>query len=263
MGATATRVGRARRVWSLLPLWSRREVRVQYRQSALDLGWSLITPVLTLVGYGIVLTRAFGVDGDGVPYLTFAWSGVVLWTFISGALTRGSLALVAAADLVRKAPFPREVVPIAAVVASCLDLGVGLLALVVLMVVQHVSLSITAVAAVPVALSMVIWVTAMAIILATATAFVRDVAHGLAVILRIGIFVTPVMYPVSQVPQQYRWALAVNPAAVSISSFRECVLRGNWPPWGLLGVHTVAAVALLGIALWYSKRVEGRLADVI
>ena len=254
---------RQRRVIGLLPLWTVREVRVQYRQSALDLGWSLITPVITLLGYGFVLTRAFSVDGDGVPYLTFAWAGVVMWTFCASGLTRGAFSLVAAADLVRKAPFPREVVPVAAVLASSLDLLIGLVALLALMLVQGVALSSKAIAIVPVMLIMLIWVSAAAIILGAVTSFFRDVAHGLAVILRIGIFVTPVMYPVSQVPERYQWMVAINPIAVFIGSARACLLRGEWPPWGLLGIHALGAVVLMFVALWYIRRIEGRIADVI
>lgn len=202
-------------------------------------------------------------DGDGIPYLTFAWTGVVVWTFVANTLARGALCLVASADLVRKVAFPKEVVPIATVLAAGLDLVIGLLVLAVLMVVQGVSPHGTVVALVPVLAVLFLVVTALAIVFATVTAFVRDLAHGLNVFLRIGIFVTPVMYPVTQVPDRYQWALQANPFAVLIEATRDCVLRGRWPDWSLLGAHAVAAGLLLLAARWYLHHVEGRIADVI
>ena len=77
---------RARTVGRLLPLWIVREVRAQYRQSAFDVGWSLLTPVITVAGFGFVLSYVFGVEGEGAPYATFAWAGVVIWTFVATCL---------------------------------------------------------------------------------------------------------------------------------------------------------------------------------
>ena len=253
----------ARRIRRLLPLWTLREIRVQYRQSALDVGWTLLTPVITLAGYGFVLTRAFNVDGDGVPYLTFAWTGVVVWTFVANALARGALSLVASADLVRKVSFPHEVVPIATVFAAGLDLVIGMGVLAVLMAIQGITPNVTLAAVVPVFAVLFVVVIASSVIFATVTAFVRDLAHGLNVFLRIGIFVTPVMYPVSVVPARYEWALQVNTITVLIEATRDSVLRGRWPNWGLLGVHAAFWTGMLAFARWYVRRVGGRIADVI
>lgn len=244
-------------------MWVVREVRAQYRQSAIDIGWSLATPVITLVGFGLVLTTAFGVDGDGVPYLVMAWTGMVVWQFTSNGLIRGASSLVWAADLVRKVAFPREVVPLATVASSLLDLVVGSAVLAVLMVVYRIDLHLTALAVVPVLIVLVAWTAAMAVLLATITAFVRDVAHGLGVLLRVGIFVTPVMYPASEIPDRYTWTLALNPIAVYIDSMRRCLLSGEWPDWGLLGIHAAATVLISVLGIGYLHRVEGRMADVI
>jgi lipopolysaccharide transport system permease protein len=258
-------VERSRSAWTrrLLKPWISREVRALYRQSALDIGWSILSPVLTVIGFGFVLTQAFGVDGDGVPYLVFAWTGVVLWTFVAGGLVSAANSLVAASELVRKVYFPREVVPISAVAVVGLDLVAGVAALLVLMVVQGVGFSITAVAAVPILGITILWTVAAGVLLATVTAFVRDLAHGVPIVLRIGIIVTPVMYPASLIPEGYRWIVAVNPVAVFIEGLRDALLRHVWPDWWLLAAHGVAAVGLLVLSLWYVQRVEGRMADVI
>jgi ABC-type polysaccharide/polyol phosphate export permease len=256
-------LSRTRFLIRLLPLWTAREIKAQFRQSAFDIGWALLTPVITVVGYGFVLTRAFGVDGDGIPYIVFAWAGVVMWTFAANAMMRGASSLVGSAELVRKVPFPKEVVPLANVAAAGLELVVGVVVLIALMIQQGVRPGATAVAAIPVMAAFVIWICGCAILFATVTTFVRDLQHGLAVLLRIGIFVTPVMYPASEVPARYRWALDTNPLAVFIDSLRACLLRGTWPDWTLLGWHSAAGLILLLAAVGYLRRVEGRLADVV
>lgn len=256
-------VARLADIRRLLSPWVYREVRAHYRQSTLDLLWSLITPAITVVGYGLVLTRFFGVDGGGVPYLPFAWSGIVLWTFVAGGLIGGSWSLVSAADLIRKVYFPREVVPIAAVLTLSLDLIVGLIILGIIMVFSGMGLSVTVIAAVPALVGLLLWTIGCAIGLATLTAFKRDSAHGISAILRIGIFVTPIMYPVSQIPKQYRWVASANPIAVFVESFRDAVLRDLWPRWDLLIVHTIGAIAIYVLALKLLRRAEGSMSDVI
>lgn len=254
---------RLRRVRPLLRAWLVRDVRARYRQSVLDIGWSFITPALTLAAYGIVFTGAFGVDGDGIPYLSFAWCGLVAWTFFAGGVMSGTFSLVAAADIVRKVAFPREVVPLAATLANGLDLGMGLAVLGVLMVLQGVGFSITAVAAVAPLALLLLWTAALAILLGTATAFVRDLAHGVGIVVRVGIMVTPVMYPPSDVPERFQWAVTANPVATAIEGLRDSLLRHDWPDWPLLGAHAAVGIVLLGLALVYVRRVEGNMADVI
>ncbi|MFN8016913.1 MAG: ABC transporter permease [Acidimicrobiales bacterium] len=255
---------RTRRAMRLIPLWTQREVRAQYRQSALSVGWALLTPVIMLIGYGLVLTSAFDVSrGLSVPYATFAWTGLVVWTFMANGILRGTSSLVSSADLLRKTALPYEVVPISAVAAVGLDLVLGLLALVGLMIVQGTSISVQVVAVPFVLLAAFVWTAGAALVLGTVTAFVRDGVHGLAVVLRIGVFVTPVMYPMSQVPEQYRWLIDLNPFAVFIESVRQPLLYHQWPDWELLGLHTLGGVLLVVVGLAYLRRVEGRIADVI
>lgn len=247
----------------LIGVWAVREIKARYRQSALDLGWSVLTPMLTLAGFGIVLTEAFGVDGDGVPYLSFAWCGLVVWTFVTGGVVNAGNSLLYSADLVRKVYFPREVVPVATIATSLLDLAVGLAALGVLMTVQGVALGPPVVAAPVVLIAVVVWTTGVSLLLAAATVFVRDLSHAVSVAIRVGIFVTPVMYPPSVVPPQWRWVLSVNPLAVFIEALRDALLRRTWPDWGLLGIHSLVGLIVLVGGFLFLVRVEGEMADVI
>lgn len=263
--APASRGFRDRVRWTveLVRVLAPRELRSRYRQSVLDIAWALITPVSVLIVYGVVLTQSFSVTGDGTPYLSMAWSGLVLWTFFAGALGGASVSLIYSADLITKVYFPKEAVPLAVVGASMVDLGIGLATVCLIAPIQGVGLSWTIVCAVIPLLVLVLWTAAASILVSVLGAFIRDVPHVVQLVIRVGFFATPVMYPATSLPPALRWSAVVSPVAVSIEGFRAAVLRGEVPDLSLLAVHLVIAAALLVGAVRYTAAVESRLADVV
>jgi ABC-type polysaccharide/polyol phosphate export permease len=247
----------------LLREFTLREFRTRYRQSTLDIAWSFVTPIAVMAVYGIVLRTAFGVDGDGIPYYVFAWSGMVMWTFFAGGLGGATPSLIIASDLLAKIYFPREILPLSVVGASCIDLAIGLVTVVVLALIQGTGLGITAMASVFAVVLLLIWTSALAVLAAAVAVFVRDVNHLVQLLLRIGFFATPIMYPVSVLPEQWRWTASVNPVAVSIEALRDTLLRGEWPDWPLLAVQALVGGALLVCGVLYTRSVESRMADVV
>lgn len=256
-------VARERRVASLLRILVPRDLRTRYRRSAFDVLWAVITPVVLLVVYGLILTKAFGVTSTCGPYLSSAWIGLVVWTFFATALGGGVYSLISASDLLTKVYFPREALPLATVGASFLDLGVGLVLAAVVVVGQGVRPGITAVASlVPLAL-VVVWTAAVTVLSATAAVFARDTVHVVNLLLRVGFFATPVMYESSQLPSAFAWSAKVNPLAVAIDGLRASVLCGEWPDWTLLGAHLAAGLVALLLAVLLVRRTESRIADVV
>ncbi|HMQ26794.1 MAG TPA: ABC transporter permease [Acidimicrobiales bacterium] len=255
--------GRARWTLELVRVLAPRELRTRYRQSVLDVAWALISPIAVLIVYGIVLTQSFDVTGEGVPYLSLAWSGLVLWTFFAGSLGGAVASLISSRDLVTKVPFPREALPLSMAAASLVDLAIGLVTVVVLALVQGIRPGWTVVLApIPLVL-LVLWSAALGVFVAVFAAFVRDVPHVVQLVIRVGFFATPVMYAASILPPAFRWTAWVSPLAVAIEAFRDAVLRGEVPDLGLLAVHLAVAAALLVAAVRYTRSVEGRLTDFI
>lgn len=256
-------VRREQRVLSLLRILVPRDLRTRYRRSAFDVLWAVISPVVLLVVYGLILTRAFGVTFTCGPYLSSAWTGLVVWTFFATAVGGGVYSLVAASDLLTKVYFPREALPLATVGATFLDLGVGLVITVVLLLVQGVRPGVTAVAAVLPLAVLVVWTAVVTVLSATVAVFARDAVHVVGLLLRVGFFATPVMYESSKLPPVFAWSARVNPLAVVIDGLRASVLCGSWPDWTLLGVHLgVGLVALLAVVLLV-RATESRIADVV
>ncbi len=256
---------RARAHWTLelIRVLTPREVRSRYRQSVLDLAWALITPVSILIVYGVVLTQSFSVDGNGIPYLSMAWTGLILWTFFAGALGSAAVSLIYSADLITKVYFPKEAIPLSMVGASMVDLGIGLVTVAVIIPIQGVGVTWTAFIVVLPLLVLVAWTAALSVIVAVLAAFIRDVPHVVQLVVRVGFFATPVMYDASSLPRSLQWSATVSPIAAAIEGVRQSVLRGQVPDVPLLVVHLVIGLALFVGAILYTRSVESRLTDVV
>ena len=266
--AEGLRQGRSlrRRVrWTaeLVQVLAPRELRTRYRQSTLDIAWALITPVTVALVYGIVLTRSFNASGDGVPYLSMAWCGLVLWTFFANSLSGSVGSLIASSGLITKVYFPKEALPLAVVAASLTDLVIGLATILVLLPIQGVQLTPMALAAVLPLLVLIVWSAALGVLAAVVAAFVRDVPHLIALVIRVGFFATPVMYEASSLPPAWQWTAEASPVAAAIVGFREAVLRGESPDLPVMAAQLAAGSLLLCGSILYTRAVEARITDVV
>jgi lipopolysaccharide transport system permease protein len=254
---------RTARVAALLPILIKREIRTRYRTSLLDLGWAVITPVALMAVYGLILTRSFAVTAECAPYLSSAWTGLVLWTAFSNAVGSAASSLVASSDLITKVYFPLEAIPLAVAGASLLELGVGMVTLVALALIQGVAVGPTAFAAVlPIAV-LVVWAAVISMVSAVLSAFVRDTVHAVNLALRLGFFASPVMYEVTFLPATVRWTAKVNPVAASITGVRDTVLCGTRPDVPVLGAHLVVGMLAFALTIVYIRAVESRVVDVV
>jgi len=158
----------------LLWAWTRKEYSVRYRQSVLGIAWSVVQPLATLAIFGGVMAKILHVSTNGVPYVSFAWSGLVPWTFTSAVMLITAQSLINAMPVAGKVYFPREIVPLAQVCAFAIDLLIGTAILVVIVAVQGIGISYHIVALVPIFAVLIIWVSAAATLVATVTVFLRD-----------------------------------------------------------------------------------------
>lgn len=247
----------------LIPSLVVREIRSRYRTSVLDIVWAIINPAVTLVAYGMIMTQAFGAKAACGPYVTFAWSGLVLWTFFATSLTAGVSAIVSSAPLVTKIYFPREALPVAAVGSASVDLGIGLVTVLLLIYLGGDRLTISSTAAVLPIFVLVCWSSALAILLSALAVFVRDTVHLVHLVVRVGIFVTPVFYSADTLPPGLRWIEIINPAAVAIEAFRASALCGSPSHSSLLIIHSLAGLVLVGGSIMLMRRLEPRIADLV
>jgi ABC-type polysaccharide/polyol phosphate export permease len=263
MGWGRDLLSRGRRTLDLVNVLAPRELRVRYRQSALDITWALISPVAILAVYGVVLTQSFDVTTSCGPYLSSAWVGLVIWTFFATAVGTGVLSLITSADLVTKVYFPREALPLSMVGASLADLGIGVVTVLILLPIQGVAFTWVGFAAALPILVVVVWAATISVIVAVAAAFVRDVPHAVQLGLRVGFFATPVMYDSSLIPPALQWSATINPIAAAITGFRDTMVCHSWPDVPLLLTHLAVGLVVLVGAVVYTRSIEARMTDVV
>ncbi len=257
------RIGRrVRLALPLLAAWAKKEYNIRYRQSLLGIAWSVIQPLAILAIFGGIMAGVLHVSSDGKPYISFAWAGLVPWTFVSSVLLITVQSLIGAMPVAGKVYFPREIVPLAQVCAFAIDLLIGTSILIVIVLAQGLGLSVTIFALVPVDLMIIAWVAAFATFSATVAVFIRDLRFVVPLLMQLLFIGTPIMYSATLFPARFRWINDINPLAVAVTSTRRVAVLHAWPQWDLLLAQAAVAVAALWLAISYVRAVEPRLVDV-
>ena len=240
-----------------------RDLKVRYKQAALGVGWAVVRPLVGAVTLTVVFNRVVNLASDGLPYLPFALVGYSAWSYVSASLGGAAASLVANSALITKVYFPRLLAPLSAVLPGLVDLAVALVPLTVAMVVTGVRPG-------PAIVTLPFWVLGLVVTsfgvglwFATLNVRYRDAGALLGVALQLLFFVSPIAYPASEVPGQWRAVYYLNPMAGLLTGLRWSVLDGPRPGVGPLAVSlTVITVCLLG-GLRYFQSAERRFADVI
>lgn len=247
----------------LLITLSIHRINVRYRQTALGIVWAILQPLLLMVIFTGVFSILARMPSEGAPYALFAYTALVPWTFFATALTNATSSLVNHTQLITKVYFPREILPITYVIAAIFDFAIGCAVLAVLMLVFGVELTPNALYAVPIVLILVGWVLSVSLVCAAAQVRWRDVGVALPLVLQLWMFASPVVYPLSVVPDTWRWWYLLNPLAGVIDGFRQALLHAGAPdPAPLRYAAAVTAVAL-PVAYLLFKRAEATMADVV
>ena len=238
-----------------------RDVKVRYKQTVLGIGWSVLQPFLAMVVFTIFFGRLAKMPSDGVPYPLFSLAALVPWTYFAAAALNGSTSLVGNQHLLAKVYFPRVLVPLAAVLMPAVDLAVSFTMLLVLMAWYHV-MPTAAVLLLPLYVALGVS-TAFAVTLWTSGLSVRyrDARYVLPFIIQIWLFVTPVAYPASLVPERWRLLYALNPMASVVEGFRSALL-GTAGPGSMVVVAVVVVAAALATGATYFRSVEGSIVDL-
>jgi len=251
------------RTRDLLEAWAWRIVRVRYRQSLLGGLWAIIQPATTVAILTFVFTRFVKIDTGQVPYLLFSYTTMVLWTLFSASLNDMVGSLVNNMNLVTKIYFPREVLPIALMLARLIDFGIALLLLEVMMAYFQLPLIRVSWLFVPViVLITVALALGLGLVGAALNVFYRDISHIVPLGLQVLLYASPVIYPVSMVPESLRSIYFLNPMAGIVESYRMVVLYGDMPgPYLIFSAIVSLCVFLAGY--WFFKSVESQFADVV
>jgi lipopolysaccharide transport system permease protein len=241
----------------------RRQYQLRYRQSFAGFAWALIPPLAALGVATVVFHRVAGVDTGQTPYILFTMAALVPWSFFASSLTFGVPSIVGASAMVTRLAFPRAVLPLSMIGMAFLDLAISVALFLVVAFVVGSGLPLTALWF-PVLLAIeIVFVVGMVLLGSALNVFARDVRLAVPLLVQFWLFITPVMYPLSSVPEGLRPLYLVNPMTGLVESFRQVLTLGSAPDPSLLAPAMIGAVAALLLGVWYFAGTERRFADVI
>lgn len=252
-------------------LWQHREllyflvwkdIRVKYKQTILGVAWVVLQPLAGMALFTLLFGRVAQLPSDGLPYPLFYYSSLLSWTYFSTALVMASNSVVNNTSLITKVYFPRILLPASAVAGALLDLAIASIVLFGLIAYYHVPITPQLALLPLVLLLLVLFTLGAGQWLAALNVNYRDIKHALPFVVQLWFFASPVVYPISMVPEAYRWIVSLNPMTGIIETTRA-IIAGNAIPWQSLGFSAVLIGAVFAIGLWYFERTERRFADVI
>jgi lipopolysaccharide transport system permease protein len=255
-----------RELWEyreLLYFLTWRDIKVRYKQTALGAAWAVIQPLFMMLVFSLFFGRLAKVPSDGIPYPVFTFCALLPWQLFAHSLTESSNSLVGNQNLITKVYFPRLVIPIAAVLGGLVDFCIAFVILLLLMAWFGLVPTLAVVAlpgfillAILTALGVGLWLSALNV-------QYRDVRYTIGFLTQFWLFATPVAYPSSLIPAQWRWLYGLNPMAGVVEGFRWALLGKTQGPGWLLLVSVLVVIILLVSGLYYFRRMEQTFADVV
>jgi lipopolysaccharide transport system permease protein len=241
-----------------------RDIKVRYKQTLLGASWAILQPVMTMIVFTIFFGNLADVPSDGVPYPIFTYTALLPWQLFSKALQDAARSLVANRHMITKVYFPRLVLPLSSIMAGLVDFAIALVVLVGLMVYYQTPLR-WAMLSLPLFLFMAL-ITALGVGLwfAALNVLYRDIAYIMPFLAQFWMFITPIVYPASMVPERWRMLYYLNPMTGVVEGFRWAML-GTVPtlPINMILLSVVVSLVVLVSGLFYFRFMERLFADMV
>lgn len=266
-----------RAVWR--PLWelpsrlelilslSRRELLARYKGSALGIVWALLTPVVTIAIFTFIFAgifgARFGVSSSPWDYAIHLFCGLLPWTMFQEAVLHSSTTIVSHANLVKRVVFPLETLPIALTLSSLGNQLFGTIALLIAILLIRQQLPVSIFWLPVLLIPQLLFTLGVAWLIASLGVFLRDIAQGINLVMMAWMFLTPIIYPESMVPEHYRPFVNLNPFTPLIRSYRRVLIDGTAPDWSGLAYFTAFALVSFFFGYWWFARTRKNFADVI
>lgn len=266
-----------RKVWR--PLWelparadlifsfAKRDLLGRYKGSALGIAWAVLTPVVMIAIFTFIFAGIFGARfgaGDSHwDYALYLFCGLLPWTMFQETVQQSSNTIVANANLVKRVVFPLETLPAAQAFAALGNQLFATIALLIATLVIRQNLQLTALWLPVLLIPQLLFALGAAWLIASLGVFMRDIAQGITLLLMAWMYLTPIIYPESIVPERFRWFIDINPFTSLVRSYRRVFLDGFAPDWRGLLYFSLVALVIFVFGYWWFARTRKNFADVI
>jgi len=240
-----------------------RDIKVKYKQTILGGLWAIIQPFFSMVVFTLFFGKLAKIPSDGIPYPIFNFTAMVAWIYFANAVTGSGNSLIGNTNLISKVYFPRVIIPLTPVLAGLLDFFIAFLVLIGMMFYFHIYPTAMTVFVPFLVILMMLTAGGVGMILAALNAKYRDIRHTLPFLVQLWLFASPIVYPASMIPLEYRLIYALNPMAGIIEGFRSALLGTITFPTQMVIASTTVSVVLFTFGMFYFRQVERYFADII
>ena len=241
-----------------------RNIKIRYKQTVLGIGWVLFQPVVTTIIFSIFFGKIAKIPSDGIPYPLFSYLGLVFWNFFSASIVNASGSVVTMGSIIQKVYFPRLIIPISAVLTCSLDFVVSLIPVGFMLFYFQIVPNINLIYILPLCFMIVLTASSgLGLFLSALNVKYRDVGYVVPFFIQIGIFVTPVIYPLSVIYDYRKLLIMLNPLTGVIENFRSSVTNTGSINYSLLSISLAGALVLLIVGQMYFRHMEKVFADVV
>lgn len=249
--------------YELLYIWTLRDFKVRYSQSLLGAAWAILQPLSLMIVFSLIFALFIRVPTDGIPYPIFAYSALLVWTFFANSLSMAMPSLINNINLVSKIYFPREILPISANLVSMIDFFIAALIFAPLMIMYRISVGWTIIFLPLLLVIQIVFTLGISLAAAAINVFYRDVRFVIPLALQIWMYLSPVIYPASLVPERLQFFYFLNPMATLIESYRGIIFFNQPPDWFYLSITIAITTVVILTSYRYFKRAERQFADLI
>jgi len=261
-GLFSLKLGELWRYRELLYFLTWRDVKIRYKQAVLGFLWAFIQPFLKMVVFSVVFGGLAKMDSEGFPYPIFLYAGLLPWQFFADAVNRSGQSIVGGANLITKVYFPRLIMPVASVGACLVDFAISFGILIAMMFYYHMVPSASILMVLPLVLVTILSALGIGVLVSALNTAYRDFRYALPFLVQIWMFLTPVIYSVKIIPENWQWLILLNPMAGIVDAYRSAIL-GKAFDWGNLGISLGIATVMFLIGLAYFRKTERYFADIV
>jgi ABC-2 type transport system permease protein len=238
-----------------------KELRARYKGSVLGFFWTFANPLLMLVVYSVVFSFIMRIQVEN--YAMFLFVALLPWNYLAQSTLQSAGSLVQNHGLIKKIYFPRAVLPMSIVLANLTNYSLGLFVLIPALLFFRIELTPALLAFPAVVALQTLLVVSVALLVAVATVYFRDLEHITTILMTVWFFLTPVLYPADLVPEHFRSIYMLNPVAILVDAYRSIFLYGRWPDWHALALLTPVLLALLLISFAVFERLQRAVAEEV
>jgi len=247
----------------LLFTWTMRDFKVRYSQSVLGAAWAIVQPLSLMIIFSVIFSVFIKVPTDGIPYPIFAYTALLPWTFFANSLSFAIPSLVNNMNLVSKIYFPREILPFSSILVGLADFAIASSIFVVMLWLYQIPIGPSILLVPLVLLIQIVLMFGVSLLASAVNVFYRDVRFVIPLALQLWMYLSPVIYPTTLIPEQLRPLYFLNPMAVLIDTYRRLILFKQMPDWPYLGLAAWVSILLALLSYRYFKRAERVFADLI